>query len=109
LIVDQKARAGQLLGTIRGADPDHGRGRFFIHSADFGGDFVKDPGRSVRWGCRSFRSARHLHLRDLHFLHHDGFGHDRSRALFFGKAADSHPPGHKYAEDKEGGEEEFRT
>jgi hypothetical protein len=50
-----------------------------------------------------------LHLGDLHFLHHDGFGHDRSRALFFGKAADSHPPGRKYAEDEEGGEEEFRT
>jgi hypothetical protein len=109
LVVDQKARAGQLLRTVGGADPNHRRGGFFIHSADFGGDFIKNAGGSVRRGRGSFWGARHLHLGDLHFLHHDGFGYDRARVLFLGKASESHPPGRDYAEDEEGGKEEFRT
>jgi hypothetical protein len=45
-----------------------------------------------------------LHFGNLHLLHHDGFGHDRTRALFFGKAPERQPPGRKYAENEERGE-----
>jgi hypothetical protein len=50
-----------------------------------------------------------LHLSDLYFLHHDGFGHNRGRVLLFGETLECHPPGYQDAEDEERGEEEFRT